>query len=134
MTQDVPTGFGSYHMKFGAFGATSTAVDGFDNTTDMSTPLVMEHRVYFDFFPSETTPGISTDESMSPSSHTGSLFGFPDMNIYDTVFFDSHSVSLPNPILEAAPGSSRIPDVEISNNNFQPYVARTEFPLDVQTY
>ena len=75
MNQDVPTGFG-YHMKYGGFGAPSTAVDPFDNTTDMSTPLVMEHRVYYDFFQSETPPDISTDESMSPRSHTSSMFDF----------------------------------------------------------
>ena len=132
MTQDVPTGFGSPYvpMKFGAFGATSTAVDGFDNTTDMSPPLFMEHRAYYDLFTSETPPDISTDESMSPRSNTSSMFDL----FCDSVFFDSHPVSIPNPMLEGAPGSSRMPDVDFSDDNLQPYVARTEFPMDIQTY
>ena len=137
MSQDVHTGFGSYYMPigFGSFDATSTAVDGFGNTMEVNmSPL--EQRTFRtpSSFDSDTPLDISTDESMSPRSHTSSMFDIhdlmptssivPDMNpFYD--FFDSRAASMPNPLLSVAPIT---PDLDYFDDNSQAYVPKRNFP------
>lgn len=129
MNQDAPAGFGSIPipMRFGYFGTPSTAVDSFDNTMDMNT--LMEPRAFFDSCISETPPGFSTDESMSPSSldmnEMSELIQASPDAFYDSVFLDSRHVSSLNPAL-SSPFVS--PVLDFTDENIQPYVARTEYP------
>jgi hypothetical protein len=140
MSQDVPTGYGSYYMpfRFGGFGAASTPVDSFDNTMDMSIPhLEQQSFRTSSSYDSETPPDIFTDESMSPSSHASSMLEMtdliqassivPDVNHYDPVFHDSRSML--NPILPGAPVT--MSDLDYFDDNSQLYVAKAEFSMDI---
>lgn len=139
MDQDDSAGFGSYMpFRFPAFSA-STAVDFSDNTMDMSI-LPLEHRAFHtpSSYNSDTALDFSTDESVSPSSHTSSsMFDMtdppivPDMNGYDPMYFDGRSLPLLNTILPGAPvTSSSISDLDYLDDNSHVYVAKAEVSMD----
>lgn len=136
MSQWGPADFG-YHdtqMTFEGFDAASIAVDGFDqHTTNGSIRRSLDYLAFqspsaYDSIASETPPDIFTDDpSMSPRSHTSSIFDTndlilhspfrPDTDSYDSSFFDIHTDSIPK---------HELPNLDNRNDTFQAYVAKAE--------